>query len=41
MRAKLFIKLFISPEGFFTNKKPVLNNQLEHDYLPLFCHGIT
>ena len=40
MGAKLFVKLFTSGPSLQI-RKPVLNNQLEHDSLPLFRHGIT
>ena len=41
MRAKLFVKLFTSSGPSLQIRKPVLNDQLENDSLPLFCHGIT
>ena len=40
MRAKLFVKLFTSGPSLQI-RKLVLTNQLVHDSLPLFRHGIT
>ena len=40
MGAKLFVKLFTSGPSLQI-RKVVLNNQLVHDSLPLFRHGIT
>ena len=39
-RQILFIKLFTSLNPSLQIRKPVLNNQLEHDSLPLFRHDI-
>ena len=39
MLAKPFVKLFTSSGPSLQTRKPVLNNQLEHDSLPLLCHG--
>ena len=38
-RLKLYWWIVNIIKPFFT--KPILNNQLEHDSLPLFRHGIT
>ena len=39
--SKTFVKLFTLPVPTLQVRKPVLNNQLEHDSLSLFHHGIT
>ena len=39
MWAKLFKKLFTSSGSSLQVRKPVSNDQLEHDSLPCLCHG--
>ena len=41
MLAKLLLKLMTLSDHSLQIRKPVLNDQLQHDSLPLFPHGIS